>query len=170
MATLHCAAFSFVDSLLDGSGIRRPLSSRFLLFLSLFDGAATQYLSDFGALIPDQVDSIWGQCVLYPGARDLGAFSTWIGSHQFTLRAAPDTQLEYVFNGYNIDPVNGAPDPRPPVDGAPELASMPLILNALNLRQRLRRLRALWKRNRKDPFLLQEVLELGGETPIGTTR
>lgn len=155
IGTIHVAGFGFARFLRDRFGIPRPLEREFLLFLSLFDGAADVYLSDFGTMVPDEIDSIWGKCVGYPGAREGEPFNNWVNGHQFTQN---DTELTYNYFGYPRDP--GA-------FGQPRLAMVPLVLNAVDLRRRLRRLRAFLKTHHDSEQVSAAVQELIAELPIG---
>lgn len=161
IGTIHVAGFGFVRALRDRWGIAHSLPSEFLLFLSVFDGSSDLYLSDFGTVVPDEIDSIWGRCVRYPGARNGRAFTDWIDSHQFTT---PDQQnvLSYSYFGYSGLPpaADGAPAERP-------MALVPMVLNALDLRERLRRLRALIRQSLPPRDILAAMQDLISELPIG---
>ena len=161
IGTIHVAGFGFVRALRDRFGIARPLKEEFLVFLSLFDGSSELYLSDFGAVVPDEIDSIWGNCVRYPGARNGKAFTDWIDSHQFTT-PRQDEVRSYSYFGYSGLPP--APAGTPPER---TLALVPMVLNALDLRERLRRLRELMRQNLAPREILAAMQDLLSELPIG---
>lgn len=171
IGTIHVAGFAFVRALRDRWGIPRRLDQEFLMFVSLFDGGADQYLSDFGVVVPDEIDSIWGKCAGYPGARDSEPFVRWVQGHQFTLPG--DTLASYIYDGYTTDAAEPPPPPPakvPPGESAERrLALLPLVLNALDLRRRLRRLRSLLHAGASNERLFAELYELVAETPIGQT-
>jgi hypothetical protein len=161
IGTIHVAGFGFVSRLRDRWGIAHPLSSEFLLFLSVFDGSSELYLSDFGAVVPDEIDSIWGRCVRYPGARNGHAFTDWIDCHHFTT-PKQDNVFSYSYFGYSGQPpaAAGAPPDR-------TMALVPMVLNALDLRERLRRLRALIRQELPPGDILAAMQSLISELPIG---
>ena len=150
------AGFSILYGLRNRHGMWSPLRRPFLLFASLFDGSPEQYLSDFGTLIPDQIDTIWYKCVGYPGARDGGAFVQWLNSHQFTGAGAKE-EISYAYYGYDADGASGAIETTAAREDLadPQLASVPLVVNAVGLRRALQRIRDLPELT--DPGLVAEV-------------
>jgi hypothetical protein len=172
IGTIHVAAFAFVARLRDRWGIARRLDDEYLLFLSNFDGGVTQYLSDFSSLIPDEIDAIWGKCVRYPGARDADALARWLGAHQFT--GDDKEEHAYVYSGYEVVFGQSAPTmklvapPCAPPSPSPLLqATVPMVLNALALRERLRALKQLLEGGASDAELLRAMFAFAAATPHG---
>lgn len=149
ISTLHFAAFGRIDSIFK-NGRRTKLERDYLLFFSLFDGAADAYLADFSALVPDYIDSMWGKCMSYPGGRDLGRFMHWLGEHAMT-KEKPRTEggaTRYEYHGYRVDrETSGPPAEADEAASAAQqtvahgvdrrLAPMALIAKAMELRRRL---------------------------------
>lgn len=54
-----------------------------LLFASTFDGDWDAYINDFAALIPDQIDLIFGEAEGFPGMRSPN-IKDWTVKHQVT--------------------------------------------------------------------------------------
>jgi hypothetical protein len=147
ISTLHFAAFGLIDSVFK-NGRRTKLERHYLLFFSLFDGAADAYLADFSALVPDYIDSMWGKCMGYPGGRDLGRFMHWLGEHTMT-KEKPQTEggaTRYEYHGYRVDRETSGPPVEAEQAADDEalgsavdrrLAPMALIAKAMELRRRL---------------------------------
>ncbi|MCI5149998.1 MAG: hypothetical protein D3916_11530 [Candidatus Electrothrix sp. MAN1_4] len=53
-----------------------------LLFTSNFDGTWEKYLKDFVELAALGLDSIWSNCVGYPGANPYEGFAAYVRAHQ----------------------------------------------------------------------------------------
>jgi hypothetical protein len=79
METIHFARWVLIDS-----------DTR-LLFTSNFDRSLDDYLKDFVKVMPEGLDSIWGNCEDYPagGCKDFPAFSAFVAKFQV------DTTLWY---------------------------------------------------------------------------
>jgi hypothetical protein len=62
---IHYARWSIVDGLpqADGKGGWQGLRSKYLLFLSNFDGETTDYLDAFTDVLPARIAKVWGSCV-----------------------------------------------------------------------------------------------------------
>ncbi len=110
--TVHFGRWVIINRLLyTGPPQKRDtLHSPYLLFTSYIDGEPDAYLDDLRALLPAELDAIYSHCVGYPGTRDAEAFKTWLRHDQ--LDAA------FYFGAYSD-------------------ATLPRVLTALDLRERL---------------------------------
>jgi hypothetical protein len=65
LAFIHYGRWTVLRALPDpsGSGERRRLSSRYLLFESNFDGGLSDYLDAFADTVPHRLARLWGQCI-----------------------------------------------------------------------------------------------------------
>jgi hypothetical protein len=72
METIHFARWVLIDN-----------DTR-LLFTSNFDRSLNDYLKDFVRVMPEGLDSIWGNCEGYPagGCKDFDAFSAFVSNFQ----------------------------------------------------------------------------------------
>lgn len=133
ITSLHFASFGLIQGL-RGAELKRS----YLLFFSLFDGSADAYLADFSKLVPDEIDSMWGHCVSYPGARAVAQFVHWLGMHALDREkpTVPGGAVRYEFHGYRVDPA-AEPSSDPQVR---RLAPLPLVQSALALIHRLDKL------------------------------
>jgi len=58
------------------------LKSKYLVLESNFDGELDDYLGGLADHVPEQLDSIWGHCVAYPGAANRQAFIDYMKACQ----------------------------------------------------------------------------------------
>jgi hypothetical protein len=58
------------------------LKSKYLVFESNCDGDVTEYLRGLANNAPEQLDSIWGHCVGYPGAQNVDHFVSYMRACQ----------------------------------------------------------------------------------------
>ena len=76
-----------------------------LLFASTFDGDWDVYINDFGSIIPDQIDMIFGEAEGFPGIHDPNV-KDWIVKHQvpatYFYSAYPNTSVKDVWKGSKI--------------------------------------------------------------------
>jgi hypothetical protein len=165
IGTIHMAAFCFIPALADRYGVPHLLPREFLLFVSLFDGAADQYLNDFGTVVPDEIDSIWGKCVRYPGARNTQPFVHWLEGHQLSDKSG--TVDSYSYFGYGIEDEEASAVGRAPSPTRDGMATVPLVLNAIDLRRRLQRLRELLVGEQDNAVAISEMNEVVAATPLG---
>jgi hypothetical protein len=157
ISALHFAGFAVVRT---GGLWPRALGRPFLLFFSQFDGSASAYLADFSALVPDNIDAIWGKCRRYPGSRRAEQFVHWLEQHALTDE---DRETQYDYHGYRVDPETACqptPSETPSRRVADRLAPMPLIESAIELMFRLDALRAAHG-GRSIPK--EELIALAGE-------
>jgi hypothetical protein len=70
VAGTHTARWFVVDDLVSEPypGREDHLKSKYLVFIADFDGPLEQFVSSLVAAIPDVIDSVWSQCVGYPGS------------------------------------------------------------------------------------------------------
>jgi len=161
ITALHLAGFSNIVELRDRNGELWRLPRRFLIFYSLFDGSAAAYLKDFEVVVPDEIDSIWGKCVRYPGARSGEKFAHWLETHALATPANKQGEATtYEFSGCLIDTEELTP--RMPV---PErrMAPFPLVMSAVGLRDQLVALRARGALSEEQTMIA--LRELGAELP-----
>ena len=76
-----------------------------LLFASTFDGDWDQYLNDFGALIPDPIDIVFGEAEGFPGIRSPAA-KDWTAKHQvsstFFYSAYPNESVKDIWKAMKV--------------------------------------------------------------------
>jgi len=76
-----------------------------LLFASTFDGDWDQYLNDFGALIPDPIDIVFGEAEGWPGIRNPTA-KDWTAKHQvsstFFYSAYPNESVKDIWKAMKV--------------------------------------------------------------------
>ena len=76
-----------------------------LLFASTFDGDWDQYLNDFGALIPDPIDIVFGEAEGWPGIRSPDS-KDWTAKHQvsstFFYSAYPNASVKDIWKAMKI--------------------------------------------------------------------
>jgi hypothetical protein len=79
LSTIHFARWFILDD-----DPPRPERAGQLIFTSNFDGDVKLYLRDFSTMIPDDIDSVWGNCAGYPpeGCRNFEAFWRYTTEHQ----------------------------------------------------------------------------------------
>ena len=77
-----------------------------LLFASTFDGGWDQYIDDFAAYIPDQIELIFGEAEGAPGIRSPDV-KDWIAKHQVTstyfYSAYPNASVKDVWKALKIE-------------------------------------------------------------------
>jgi hypothetical protein len=81
----HFARWVVMDDVIyEGSdqGEREHLKHARLLFTSNFDGELDPYLEALRIGLGDSVDTIWGNCIGYPGSGDARAFADYMRHHQ----------------------------------------------------------------------------------------
>lgn len=81
----HFARWVVIDDVIyEGSqqGEREHLKHARLLFTSNFDGELDAYLEALRTGLGDDVDTIWGHCIGYPGSSDPHAFTAYLRHHQ----------------------------------------------------------------------------------------
>ena len=74
----HFARWVVIDDVIyegPDQGEREHLKYARLLFTSNFDGELDPYLEALRTGLGDSVDTIWGNCIGYPGSGDPGAFA-----------------------------------------------------------------------------------------------
>jgi hypothetical protein len=76
-----------------------------LLFASTFDGDWDQYLNDFGAYIPNEIDMIFGEAEGWPGIRSPAA-KDWTAKHQvsstFFYSAYPNESVKDIWKAMKV--------------------------------------------------------------------
>jgi hypothetical protein len=81
----HFARWVVIDDVIyEGTdeGDREHLKHARLLFTSNFDGELDSYLEALRTGLGDSADTIWGNCIGYPGSGDAGAFADYMRHHQ----------------------------------------------------------------------------------------
>ena len=81
----HFARWVVIDDVIyEGSeqGEHEHLKHARLLFTSNFDGDPDPYLEALRTGLGDDVDTIWGHCIGYPGSSDPAAFAEYLRHHQ----------------------------------------------------------------------------------------
>ena len=85
LGTIHFARWFIVDAPAPPCGcppaVPQPGS---LVLTTNFDGSLDTYLREFTLRIPEEIDSLWSNCVGYPedGCRDFDRFYRWIRTYQ----------------------------------------------------------------------------------------
>lgn len=81
----HFARWVVIDDVIYESpdeGEREHLKHARLLFTSNFDGALDPYLEALRTGLGDSADTIWGNCLGYPGSGEPRAFADYMRRHQ----------------------------------------------------------------------------------------
>jgi hypothetical protein len=67
LAFIHYASWTVLGEVPapDGSGARRPLESRYLLFESNYNGRAGDYFDAFADTLPYRLERLWGECLQF---------------------------------------------------------------------------------------------------------
>ena len=77
-----------------------------LLFASTFDGDWDAYIDDFAAVIPDQIDLIFGEAEGFPGIRSPN-IKDWTAKHQVTstyfYSAYPNASVRDVWKALKVE-------------------------------------------------------------------
>jgi hypothetical protein len=81
----HFARWVVIDDVIyegPDEGDREHLKHARLLFTSNFDGELDPYLEALRTGLGDSADTIWGNCIGYPGSGEAGAFADYMRHHQ----------------------------------------------------------------------------------------
>lgn len=81
----HFARWVVIDDVIyegPDQGEREHLKYARLLFTSNFDGELDPYLEALRTGLGESVDTIWGNCIGYPGSGDADAFADYMRHHQ----------------------------------------------------------------------------------------
>jgi hypothetical protein len=86
VSSTHLARLVVLDDVVfvGHPAIEEHLKSSYLVFETNFDGELETYLTRMAREIPRVVDEIWGHCVGYPGAGDVGKFVAYMKRCQIT--------------------------------------------------------------------------------------
>jgi hypothetical protein len=76
-----------------------------VIFASTFDGGWDPYITDFGTIIPEEIDLLFHECVGYPGIHSPG-IRDWIVSQQVEAvgfySAYPDASVREVWKALKV--------------------------------------------------------------------
>lgn len=100
MEQTHFARFVIIPQLVDlgpPPATRDTLKNEYLLFSADFDGSLQRFLNGLCDVMAEEVASIWGHCVGYPGTADRAAFERYMLHNQidttFPFAAYPDATV-----------------------------------------------------------------------------
>jgi hypothetical protein len=108
VAGTHFARFIVLDDLVHQGEpqIRDPLASKYLMFVTSFDGDLGDYLSAILSSMPVEAEEVWGLCVGFPGVSDREAFTKYMEHNQietsFFIAAYPDATVEDVLSALAV--------------------------------------------------------------------
>jgi hypothetical protein len=84
ISSTHLARLAVLDDVVfvGAPAMEEHLSSRYLVFVSNFDGDLDSYLTRMAREVPWFVDDVWSHCTGYPGTRDPVAFVAYMKTCQ----------------------------------------------------------------------------------------